>query len=32
VNPDVTDGKPYLVLIDAYGAESAKYEINLAVS
>ncbi len=32
VNPDVTNGKPYLILIDAYGAESAKYEINLAVS
>jgi len=30
-NPDVTDGKPYLVLKDKYGAESSIAYINLAV-
>ncbi len=31
-DPDVTDGKPFLILKDAYGAESAIAYINLAVS
>ncbi len=31
-DPDVTDGKPFLILKDSYGAESAIAYINLAVS
>ncbi len=31
-NPDVTDGKPFLILKDRYGAESAVAYINLGVS
>ncbi len=30
-DPDVSKGKPYVILRDAYGAFSAKYEINLSV-
>ncbi len=31
-DPDVTKGKPFLILKDAYGAVSATYEINIGVS
>jgi hypothetical protein len=31
-DPDVTDGKPFLILRDAYGAESSVAYINLRVS
>jgi hypothetical protein len=31
-DPDVTDGKPFLILKDAYGAESSVAYINLRVS
>jgi hypothetical protein len=31
-NPDVTTGKPFLLLMDAYGVESEIYYINLGVA
>ncbi len=30
-DPDITKGRPYLILKDAYGAESAKVYVDLDV-